>query len=135
MLNIQDFFKTHQPLLFFLVIFFLISPGMIYLFFWQRDLFIDLDWVKLVILSLSVLVPIALLNAFALLFIEKTEPTSTGKELVQAFTMTSIFSGFFCLIGLVITHLINHEFINFAGLEVLLIILMWLDSRRANAVK
>jgi hypothetical protein len=130
MLNIQDFFKTHEPLLFFLVIFFLISPGIIYTFFWHRELFVALDWVKLSILSISALVPVALLNAFVSLAIEKSEPTKTGRELVEAFTLASIFSGFFGVLALVITHFNNLLIFNLILVETMFIAAIWWDARK-----
>ncbi len=49
-----------------------VTPGLLTIFFFKRDLFISLDLLKLVLLSISLCLPIVLLN-FMLMFALPTE--------------------------------------------------------------
>lgn len=136
MLNIKDFFQTSKPLIFFLGIFFLISPGYIYLFGWHRDLFMQLDWVKLVILSASMLVPVVFVNTMLYTWFDKVESTQWGVELVEVFTVTTIFSGSFSFVALVVAYLSSTNVLHLSLFtEIVLSLFMYFESRTTRKEK
>ena len=135
-MKIKDYFKTKEPLIFFLMIFFLISPGFVYFFFWHRELFIQLDWVKTVLLSMSMLIPISFLNTIALVTFEKKQPSNKGQELVDAFTMASIFTGLSTLVGLALFYVTGYSVaVILVCCEAVLLAVMFIEARNTIGEK
>ena len=55
--------KERAFLLFLLDIIFIIGPGIAVIFFFKRDLFFALDWIKLTLLSITIVTPFAFFNS------------------------------------------------------------------------
>jgi hypothetical protein len=132
---IKGFFESREPLFFFLIVFFLIAPGSVYLFLWQRDVFMDLDWVKLIIISGSMLVPAVLINTIIFLEIEKRGPSSKGKEIVNAFSIVTIFSGLSAFVVLGVSYFYGTLIWNAVIAEVFLLLVMLFEEKRTQILK
>ncbi|HZW86024.1 MAG TPA: hypothetical protein VFF41_01035 [Gallionella sp.] len=68
-----------------------ISPGLLTLFLFKRDLFVSLDLMKLVLLSASLSLPIVLLNYFLLSIIPSAKK-STNEISEKRFILANLFT-------------------------------------------
>jgi hypothetical protein len=59
----NEVIKSRKILLAFFDVLFLIVPGVAMIFIFKRDLFTELDWLKLTLLSASIVAPLAFINA------------------------------------------------------------------------
>jgi len=59
----NEVIKSRKILLAFFDVLFLILPGVAMIFIFKRDLFTELDWLKLTLLSASIVAPLAFVNA------------------------------------------------------------------------
>jgi hypothetical protein len=81
---------------------FLISPGIAVIFFYDYTLFVSIDWIKLILLSLAIITPLTMINTTIMLsFEQKDEKTAEKSELFGAFSMGTMASGiilYICLL-------------------------------------
>jgi hypothetical protein len=75
-------------------------------------------------------VPFVLINSIIQLEFEKTEPSKSGKELVDAFVLNALFVGITFYAGLLISYLLNTTVINTLLIcEVIAAITVRVDSK------
>ena len=90
----------------FLDVLFLILPGILIIFLNKIELFLSLDWIKLVLLSASITTPFALLNT--LIFVVKTAESSNktnGDDLFGQLSLGIIITGVFLLVVTGVLHI------------------------------
>ncbi len=126
--------KDKQMLLAFFDFVFLFLPGVLIIFFFKRDLFISIDWVKLVLLSGAIMTPIHLFNSSLILSLEREENEETFFfGLTKSIWVTSIF----LQIVLFITYALKLSFKDFVGIvfwvELLGTVISYETDRRRKA--
>jgi|SRR5665213_169288 len=129
--EINAFKKDKTSVLLLIDIIFLILPGIALIYLFNVNLFESLDWIKLILLSLSISTPLAFLNA---LFAETLERQGTEEEFFLYFTLSVIFTGLL-LYGIVIVcyltgRTLREGFIFLATIEVILLICSWFTDRK-----
>src|SRR5579871_2252265 len=80
-------------LLAFLDVLFLVLPGLMVIFIFQKDLFMSLDWIKLTLLSASITAPLAFLNTLMLDSWEERFYPEKRPPLFNSFSVAIILSG------------------------------------------
>jgi hypothetical protein len=79
---------------------FLILPGVLIIFLFDRNLFLELDWIKLILLSASITAPLVFLNFMIISYLDKVT-LSDNKQSLAALAMSCIFTGFIILLSAV----------------------------------
>jgi hypothetical protein len=107
-INVEDFTKK-TTILVLLDIFFLILPGTACIYLLKPDLFISIDWIKLILLSASITAPFVLLNLLIVSVGEEDQNNDDKRtgSLFEVFTLATfltgasiyILLGLFCLSG------------------------------------
>ena len=109
--NFKDFIKSITEDYFWLGLFdlmLLITPGFLLIFYFDRTLFMSLDTLKLILLSVAFVAPFALVNAFSLLSMRE----ETEKEaVVICFSLGIFYAAFSCFLALFISYLFKLAFI------------------------
>lgn len=95
---------------------FLILPGITGIYLYLPDLLTSLDWVKLVLLSLSVTAPVSIINTMVIIGIAKRKK-ERDDDLFYDFILGSIITGITIYIALVIAYFSGFQT---KGLSVLL---------------
>ena len=83
----------------FLDFLFLVSPGVLIIFLYQRGLFVSLDWLRLVLLSISIMAPFVFLNILTFLTLTM-DSTQKKQELFPTISLGIIVTGFFAYVVL-----------------------------------
>ena len=112
--------KNKHFLLFFFDILFLILPGLATIFFFQKDIFLSLDWIKLIFLSASLVAPVAFFNTLLLLGVDDKKQNSED-GLFIALSMSLIITGFLFYLLLAAAYFIGYS------LEVNIMVLIILE--------
>lgn len=110
LLNNIEKLKSRTFILSFFSILFLISPGIIGVFLFRQDLFLQLDWARLLLLSIAITAPISLMNTFLCIgaFTEKSQLKNNG-DFFLYLCMSMIFTGLLVYLFLVISFIINES--------------------------
>lgn len=102
----------------------IVSPGLLVLFLFKRDLFLSLDFLKLMFLSISLSLPIILCNFFLMGPISDNSESKT--EVGEALAMALLVSSAVYYLPLVVMYLWGfslHTFVwTLVGLEVVLVV-------------
>jgi len=101
--KLKDFTNKITILVFFDVLF-LILPGTAVIYVVKPELFVSLDWLKLVMLSAAITTPFVLSNTLALAIQESNNPDEEDKdELFFIFTLATFITGL-CIYPLLGVH-------------------------------
>lgn len=103
---------------------FLILPGVASLFIFERELFINLDWIKLVLLSASITIPIALLNIVA------SVTLAGSSDDFSHFSLGIIMGGLSIYVALGISYFIQMTLFSVIGIVLASNVLLWMFIRR-----
>ena len=100
---------------------FLVLPGVATIFVFEKELFISLDWIKLIMLVTSITLPLALVNIVAsLIFTNK----SSGDDSLD-FSFGIIISGISVYLSLALSYLIKVPLISMLIIAVGIDALVW----------
>ncbi|MEY4602617.1 MAG: hypothetical protein RL292_558 [Candidatus Parcubacteria bacterium] len=96
--------KSRTFMIGFFDLLFLILPGIMVIFLHRIDLFQSLDWIKLVLLSASIVAPLAFMNTLAFQVVEKT---NSDDGLFMDFSLGIILSGILVYIAVGLFYLLG----------------------------
>jgi hypothetical protein len=101
-----------------------VLPGFLIFYIFDYDLFINLEFFKLLLLSLSFIMPIFILNCFVILGICESEPVADRGGLLQAeLILTGLINAIFIYLALIIASIIKYK-----NITVFIICYMVLES-------
>ena len=113
--DFKEFYKAitreRAPLIMVLDVIFLLTPGLVTVFYFNKGLFISLDWIKLLFLALTITSPLALANSilFDLAYGNKNREIKND-DLFWDFSISTVVSGLL-IYGLVaVSYLLNIQF-------------------------
>lgn len=119
----------------FLDFLFLISPGVIVIFLYQRELFLTLDWLRIILLSISIMSPFVFLNILTFITLAMQDE-QRNKQLFSTISLGIIVTGFLTYVVLCIDYFWNIPFkadvIMLIGIEILFFILAFNHYNKAN---
>ncbi len=129
---ISDIEKFKEETFWFILfdLIFLIAPGILILFYFDRTLFLSLEAMKLILLSISSTVPFIFINVLCFWSLIEEPDTKMKKDDVFIFFTLGIFlSNIIFSIVLLISYLLNLSFrtamCSMVGFEIFLIILIF----------
>jgi len=126
--EIMDNFKKEIFWLVFFTCIFLIAPGFLTIFYFDRSLFVNLEVIKLILLSILFAAPFVLINTFFWVLIYATDEVTTDFDGLYFLIILGVFLTniiFYCV--LFFSYLIGLSFktaiFSLVGLESLIIVL------------
>jgi len=130
--ELPKLFKDRTSLLVFLDLLFLALPGVLVVFLLFPDKFDSLDWIKLILLATSFVLPFSFINT--IFAVSRTEHgLSKEDDLFFAFSLGSIFAGLIFFIALALWALPTIYTKNYPALilalEVILLFVIWYDDK------
>jgi len=90
--KIIESIKSRDTLFSLLGFIFLVAPGVTVIFLFDRDLFLSLDWIKLILLSVSIVVPVAFFNTLFLMSWDNVKPHEK-EGLFKSFIIATLITG------------------------------------------
>jgi|SRR3989344_6131697 len=100
----EDFTNSNFLLAFFSFLF-LLLPGVASIFIFDKDLFLNLDWIKLVLLATAITLPLSLINII-LLIIQGAKNGSKTEDFLY-FTLGTTLAGLSIYVVLAISYFIT----------------------------
>ncbi len=91
----------------FLSVIFLILPGVLVLFLFERSLFINIDWVKLILLSAAITAPISFVNTLLITVIDDEDKPRQKDYLFDSFSVGIVLSSILICGLLFISYVLN----------------------------
>lgn len=126
--ELERFFKKREPVLFLLSILSVVLPGYAVIFVLDFNLFLQLDWVKLVLLSATITFPLIFVNTLAIPSI-KEEDSGDQTILAHSFGLASVMTGCVYFATLVPHHFFFTTLNEYLGLlffgEAVLLFTVW----------
>jgi hypothetical protein len=104
MINKPEDFTNSAFLIAFFSLLFLVLPGVATLFLFDRNLFMSLDWVKLIMLGTALTLPINLFNIFMSLLTDKN--IKADDEFIH-FSVGIVMAGISIYLALLASHFIS----------------------------
>lgn len=92
-------------------IIFLISPGFLILFYFKQNIFLDLDSIKLILLSVSIIAPFVFLNFLIIVILSAAQKAEIKSDDTFSFiTLGIFFSNIIFYILFLVSCLLNFSF-------------------------
>ncbi|MFA7151495.1 MAG: hypothetical protein WC113_01155 [Candidatus Paceibacterota bacterium] len=124
--------KEKALLLFLLDVILLVAPGIAILFIFFRDIFLSLDWVKLILLSISITAPFTFLNMLLVPELDKDYDPNRKDEFFYGFSIAATITGLFFYMFLPFSYLYNwgagQLFQGLVTVELLFLIIIFFKS-------
>ena len=90
---------------------FLISPGFLILFYFKQNIFLDLDSIKLILLSVSIVTPFVLVNFLTIIFLLTAQKIEIKSDDTFSFiTLGIFFTNIIFYILFLVSYLLNLSF-------------------------
>ncbi|MFZ2763744.1 MAG: hypothetical protein WAX80_01760 [Minisyncoccia bacterium] len=125
-------FKDRVSLIIFFDLLFMALPGVLVVFNFDKDLFMSIDWVKLILLATSITLPVSFVDTIFILGIMEKK-ISKEEGLFFAFSIGSILAGLTFFVALLIQELnlpYSHNFITLVILiNIIIIFCVWINER------
>jgi hypothetical protein len=130
--------KSYTFLLGLFNLLFFFIPGASYLFLFQNELFVSLDFNKILLLSLAINFPAILLFTSALIFNRKKKPKPTENQFFSIITVSNILAGLIMYISIISSYSLNlsprHQFYFYFVILLTIFIYIYWDLRKNGAL-
>ncbi|MES2226009.1 MAG: hypothetical protein V4480_04360 [Patescibacteria group bacterium] len=127
--------KDRTFVLAFFTLFFLIAPGIAGIYLYFPAYIVELDSIKLILLSVTCTMPIAVLNAITIGMCERRQKERRD-DLFHDFVFGTIVSGTLIYFVVILSHLMHWSVPRLGALllvvEILTILGIWLNGKRAH---
>ncbi|MDQ5893686.1 MAG: hypothetical protein QG640_698 [Patescibacteria group bacterium] len=89
---------------------FLILPGVAIIYIFNNELFINADWIKIILISGAVTAPLVLVNTFILVTIFMCNKKSTESSLFISFSLSVLLSGLILYTNIALHYIFEKTF-------------------------
>ncbi len=95
---------------FFLNLILLITPGMLLIFYFHRDIFLTLDILKLILLSISFIAPFIIVNIIFVIFVDFKRNISKAGDTFMYFSLGLWAAAFSFFVSFLISYILKLSF-------------------------
>lgn len=131
-------FKDREVLLIFLDLVLLISPGIVAISLFNEQFFLSTDWVKLILLSISIAILPTIINLFTITALDPKQPKNFDEgyyffwNLTESILITSLLLYITIIVRYFLNLTIKQTFIPLTIVEILFLINLYIDYRKGK---